>query len=120
MDGEGRLAVAGSGAAPTHDNAPWELTEGRCLAALKLSCRQGFILQHRSDAGRSFCSPSNSGGRQWQLATERWFGQDLMMSRVTYGVSPTNGDNSYGGGGPLWSSWDGRLGTSSNTDVAVT
>jgi hypothetical protein len=61
-DGGGWLAAAGSGATPACDGAPWKLTGGRRPSALKLRLHQGFSLWHRSDTGRSFCSPLNADG----------------------------------------------------------
>jgi hypothetical protein len=79
--------VVGSGVAPARDSAPWELARGRRLAALKLRFQWGFILWDRSNAGRSFCLPSNGGGRRWRLATESQFGQDVNTMRATCSAS---------------------------------
>jgi hypothetical protein len=81
------MAAVGSGAIPACDGAPWELTGGKRLTALKLKFQRGFSLWHCSDAGRSFCLPSSDGGRRWWLATERQFGQDLNTVRVTHSAS---------------------------------
>jgi hypothetical protein len=115
MDDRGRLAAAVSGATPAHDGIPLELAGGRRSAALKLGFRRGFVLRHRSDAGRSFCSPSNVGERRWWLATVRRFSQDLMALRVTSGVSPMMGTAPT----VVVDLHDSRLGMDSNTDMTV-
>jgi hypothetical protein len=86
-DSGGRLAAAGSGAAPSCDDAPWELIRGRRPVPSKLGLQRGFALWHRNDAGRSFRSPSNGSGRQWRLATNGWFGQNLRTARATFSAS---------------------------------
>jgi hypothetical protein len=83
-----RLEATGSGATPACDDAPWLLTGGRCLAAPKVGLQRGFIPWHYNDAGRLFRWPLNGDERWWQLATERRFGRDLTMSRVTCSASP--------------------------------
>jgi hypothetical protein len=80
--------MAGNNVAPACDGAPWELAGGRRPATPKLSSRQGSVLWHCGDAGRSFCSPLNGSGRSTMV---RQFGQDLTVSRVTSNASPLTG-----------------------------
>jgi hypothetical protein len=111
---DGRRRPSGSGAAPAHDDAPWELTgcsEAQLSTGFHPTTSQwcGKIVLLTFERWRATVAAGN-----WEVVRPRLDDVEGDLRCLS-----NNGDNSYGGGGPLLSSWDGRLGTSSNTDVVV-